>query len=297
MLNEQKKYSNVIRGMAQYKIKDLEILSGIKAHTIRIWEKRYGLLEPERSETQIRYYTDVDLQRLMNISILYKNGHKISKIAELSEEEICSIISKIKENNHCCDTDVSLLIESAVGMKCLSFNQILEDIIVRKGTEEAFRSCIFDFITKIESLWRVKKITHAQKHFVYNRLRQRLITEIELLPEVPSEEFEVLLFTPEGEYNELDLLYFYYQLRGRGRNAVYLGVNLPIHKLENTLDEFKPLKIVTSINENLSEVEYKKHLDELEKISQIPIYIGGGIVNKYGFHKHKNIYPFSELIK
>lgn len=283
--------------MVTYKIKDLETLTGIKAHTIRMWEKRYNLLTPKRTATQIRSYTEEDLYKLLQVSVLYNNGYKISAIAGISTEGRNELVNKISLTEHCCNTDISLLLESTLQMKCENFNQTLNQVLENKGVEDAFTDCIGAFLSKIDSLWRIKKVTPAQKHFVYNLIRQKLIVETERLFTKKEAGFDFLLFTPEGEHNEISLLYYNYQLMKRGFNTLYLGVNLPVKNLKKTIKEVQPKSVVTAIIDPMNEDSYKKHIDKLSKESNVPVYIGGTLVEQFGLLNYKNIKNFQELIK
>ncbi len=282
--------------MAEYKIKDLETLTGIKAHTLRIWEKRYNLLCPNRTLTKIRTYTEQDLVKLLNISILYNYGWKISKIAKYSTEEIKSKVEEIYQNNRNCTTNTNLLIQSTIQLKCDVFNQILSNTIKKDGLEEAYKSCIKAFLDKIVDLWKVGRISPVQKHFVFNLIRQKLIAITEQLPEVNKKYFDAVLFTPEGETYEISLLFYNYILQKRKYRTLYLGANLPITDLKTTLHETHPKRIVISLAENDDKKNYFQYLNCLNDEVDLPIYVGGSSVNHLGLPKSNRFLHIKELL-
>ena len=282
--------------MAEYKIKDLETLTGIKAHTIRMWEKRYDLLSPERTETQIRTYTDADLVKLLNISILYDNGWKISKIADCSEQEIKRKVEAIYTENQSFSAVVSLLIQSMIELDCDTFERVLSNAIQKEGLEIVFRNYLVSFLNRIGVLWIVGTITPVQEHFVSNIIRQKLIVETDKLPLVDKRRIDALLFTPEDEFHEISLLFYNYILKKRNYKTMYLGANLPIKALKKTLFTIHPKNIVVSIIANLSEKRYNEYLNELMTEVEIPLFLGGAMVDSYGLPKSDMVFPIQDLI-
>lgn len=282
--------------MGEYKIKDLESLTGIKAHTIRMWEKRYDLLRPERTDTQIRLYTTKDLVELLDISILYNNGEKISKIAKLSVEEREKEVCNIYKQTHSCDIDMSMLIQSMLELKCHDFDRVLTDIIQKKGLEVAYNNCISSFIAKIEELSKTGKVTAVQKHFVFNLIRQKIILETEHLPIAENERFDAVLFTPEGHFNEFCLLYYNYVLQKKNYKTLYLGVNLPTEDLQRALKETNPRRLVVSLAKDGDEEEYKEYIDSLKKSIDLPLYLGGFQTGIYGVPALEQVFSVQDLL-
>ncbi|MDD2387263.1 MAG: MerR family transcriptional regulator [Bacteroidales bacterium] len=219
-----------------YTIKDLELISGIKAHTIRIWEQRYNALEPNRTETNIRYYTDNDLKKLLNIGILIKLGYKISQLSKYNGNELNTLVlskySTIKKSL------IEPLIINMINFDALEFMKILEDNIASDGFESTIELLIYPLIDRIGMLWQTNSITPAHEHFVSNLLKQKLFAEIDKLPKITNHKSEYLLFLPENEYHELGLLYSYYLLKSRGESPVYIGQNVP------TIDVIKTANIL-----------------------------------------------------
>ncbi len=218
--------------MASYSIKDLEKISGIKAHTIRIWEKRYALIQPERSLTNIRYYNDNDLRKILNVSILIRNGFKISKISELNDVNIGEKVLIFSQKK----SDVAGIIEHLmVAMFELDehkFEHIISNQILNKGFEETIIKVIYPFFDRLGILWQAGSVMPAQEHFVSNIIRQMFIVAIDGLHTTETIDKKFLLFLPEGEYHELGLLFYSYILKKRGFKVIYLGQSVPLENLK-----------------------------------------------------------------
>lgn len=282
--------------MAEYKIKDLETLTGIKAHTLRMWEKRYELLSPERTETKIRTYSDEDLVKLMNVVILYDNGMKISKIAECSENEIRQKVRSIYDKEQTFSAVVSLLIQSMMEIDCKTFERVLENTIQKEGLEMVYKNYLVSFLQRIGVLWMVGTITPVQEHFVSNIIRQKIIVETDKLPVVDKRRFDAVLFTPEGEFHEISLLYYNYILKKRDYKTLYLGVSLPVVDLKYTLASTNPKNLIVSMIANISEDWYKNYLDQLINEVKLPIFLGGGMVDAYGLPDSDMVFPINDWI-
>lgn len=221
--------------MKKYTIRDIEKLSGIKAHTIRIWEKRYNILEPDRTESNIRMYSDDELRRILNIAILNNSGVKISHIANLSDDELHQRIISLKNISGSDETFIDRMIVSMVEMKEADFSKILSECIEQKGLIKSVLYVIYPFLEKIGVLWQTGTINPAQEHFVSNIIRQKLIVECDKvgLPDQPKATF--ILFLPVDELHEIGLLFYNYVLRSRGYATVYLGQSVPFDDLEKVV--------------------------------------------------------------
>ena len=239
------KYFVVTLTMAEYKIKDIELLTGIKAHTLRIWEKRYNLLTPSRTDTQIRTYTDEELVLLLNIAMLNKHGLKISRIAEMSQHAIAEKVAELASDSG-NDTEIEQLIIAMIHMDEQLFRDTLAALIRQHGLTRTYQLYVITFLERIGVMWLVGSITAAQEHFISNLIRQRVITEIELLPTPNPNQHKALLFLPEHEWHELGLLLYQYHLRERGVYTVYLGQSMPYSSLVDTIRTVKPTWLVTS---------------------------------------------------
>ncbi len=261
--------------MAGYKIRDLEILSGIKAHTIRMWEKRYGLLNPKRTDTQIRTYSDEELLLLLNVSLLYKNGHKISHIAQMNQEELIEISKSIQESGF-ENSAAEQLIVSVLQLDERLFQQIFKELIEKNSLSVLFTDLIIPFLQRIGIMWVVGTITPAQEHFISNLIRQKIIAAIDALPIPDSSQKKIILYLPEHEWHEISLLVYQYHLRYKGFNSIYLGQALPFDSLLKTIRLLKPHAIVSSWLTAVDQQQILSHFLELQnETNQIKIAAGG----------------------
>jgi DNA-binding transcriptional MerR regulator len=234
--------------MATYTIKELEKLSGIKAHTIRIWEKRYGLLEPGRTGTNIRYYSDEDLKKILNISLLNRNGMKISHIAGLPKEQISDKVMHVTRESNDFDTIIDQMIIAMVELDKMKFEKVFSRVILQVGFEETIERAIYPFLEKIGILWMTGAINPAQEHFVTNLIRQKLIVAIdELIIKPNPSPKSFLLYLPEGELHELGLLYSSYLIQKKGHNLTYLGQWVPLKDMMEAATVIPVDYIFTSI--------------------------------------------------
>ena len=166
--------------MGQYSIKELEQLSGIKAHTIRIWEKRHKIIEPSRTATNIRYYSDLDLKKIINVSLLNTYGIKISKIADMSLDDVNKKVLEISELQNDKGVHIDQMVIAMIDMEEELFEKILNNLILRFGFEKTITEIIYPFLEKIGILWQTQNITPAHEHFISNLIRQKIIVAIEL---------------------------------------------------------------------------------------------------------------------
>lgn len=261
--------------MAGYKIRDLEILSGIKAHTIRMWEKRYGLLNPQRTNTQIRTYSDEELLLLLNVSLLYKNGYKISHIAQMDSGQLLEISKSIQVNGF-ENSAAEQLIVSVLQLDEHLFQQVFKDLIEKNSLSVLFTDLIIPFMQRIGVMWVIGTITPAQEHFISNLIRQKIISAIDSLPIPDFSQKRVILYLPEHEWHEMSLLVYHYHLRSKGFNSIYLGQSLPFDALLKTIHQLKPHAIVSSWLTAIDQQQILTHFSELQKeLKQIKIAAGG----------------------
>ena len=266
--------------MAEYKIKDLETLTGIKAHTLRIWEKRYGFVCPDRTDTQIRTYSDQELSIILNVALLNKNGIKISHIASMSPEEIAN---KVWEIEAVPNTDVAIekLILSLVEMDENHFHQTLNDLIEVHGLSDTFSLFLIPFLDRIGIMWLVGSINPAQEHFISNLIRQKVISETDKLAIPTGKTAPVMLFLPEHEWHEISLLFYQYKLRAEGIHTLYLGQSLPYDSLLECIEKIKPQALLTSWLTSVDEKFLENYFRNLSKATGgLRIYAGGYQINK-----------------
>ncbi len=241
----------------QYSIKDLENLTNIKAHTIRIWEQRYGLLEPKRTSTNIRYYEDKDLKKILNINLLYTNGLKISKIAKLTEDEIIERSrSLIEERDTNESQDVDVLLMAILDLNDTRIEEILEETFRLGEIEDFYSNVINPLLFKIGDLWQLNSISIGHEHFFSNMLRAFLLSKTRDLTPAHPKDSKALLFLPPKEEHELSLLFYSYIFKREGWQVIYLGNNVPFEDLKVTYDQVMPDMVVTSMIKNTSEQEF-----------------------------------------
>lgn len=247
-----------------YSIKDLEVLSGIKAHTIRIWEKRYKLLVPERTETNIRYYSDEDLRRMLNVSLLVRNGYKISKVAKWDDESINSAVLDISHSKTSEPDYIDRLILYMVNFDNMNLYNLTSEIIKEKGVEEATSKIFFEFFVRVGVYWQVGSIFPAQEHYVTNLFRQKLISEIDKLGVDNIKDQNILFFLPEKELHELSLLFYYYIARKMGYHVIYLGQFVPWEDLVKVQKQVKIDYVFTAFINSISKDDLESYLESLK---------------------------------
>jgi MerR family transcriptional regulator, light-induced transcriptional regulator len=262
--------------MNEFTIRDLENLSGIKAHTIRIWEQRYSFLKPKRTETNIRYYTNEELKIILNIALLNKYGFKISHIDKMNELEVKQRILSLGSLEAMQDRVVHELIQSMVDIDMEQFETALDEYIFTKGIDKAITQIIFPFLERIGVLWMTSNINAAQEHLVSNVIRQKVLVGIEsALPHIKVNKL-VMLFLPEDEHHELGLLYTYYLLKSRGVRTLYLGANVPLKDLEFVANLKKPDFIYTHLTSKPRNFNLEKFLTRVTtQIPGIPLVLSG----------------------
>lgn len=212
--------------MATYSIKELSLFCGIKAHTIRVWEKRYNLFSPERTQTNIRRYSDEDLKLALNIKLLQSMGYKISRIARMPKEEVVQIVKSGNEHISPPSLPESLFI-AAKNLDSELFSQKINESIEEKGVEWTYEKLIVPFQMRMGLLWQAGAISPAQEHFASNILRNLLIEKVTRLGSNKRHGEKMIFFLPEGELHELSLLYFNYIAKNEGINTYYLGQSVP----------------------------------------------------------------------
>ncbi|MCZ4407766.1 MerR family transcriptional regulator [Cryomorphaceae bacterium 1068] len=253
--------------MGNYSIKDIERISGIKAHTLRIWEKRYGIIEPSRTETNIRYYTNEELKKILNISILNNYGIKISKIVGLSGEELHKKVLEISTEEVEENLQIESLVIAMVEVDESRFEKILANCTLRLGFEQTLLSIIYPFFKKVGVLWQAGAINPAQEHFISNLIRQKLIVAIDSQGMMVKEgASKFLLFLPEGELHELGLLFYSYLIQKSGHKVIYLGQSVPLDDVVK-VNELNPADYIITATLSMSAPESVNKL--LQKLLDI----------------------------
>ena len=250
--------------MSTYSIKDLEHLSGIKAHTIRIWEQRYDLVQPKRTDTNIRFYDDEDLKLVLNVSLLKENGLKISKIAKMTVAEMSEEVLRITEDNMRYPDQINALTIAMIDLNEERFEKIIATNTLKIGFEKTMINIIYPFLTKIGVLWLTGSINPAQEHFITCLIRQKIIVAIDgQFANTQENAPKYLLYLPEGEMHELSLLFSWYIIKARQNRVVYLGQNLPFRDLSKVQKYHKPDFIFTIITTSPGQDTIQQYINDL----------------------------------
>ena len=263
--------------MAVYSINDLEKLCGIKAHTIRIWEKRYGIIKPKRTETNIRYYLDEDLQKVLNIALLNRKGHKISKIAQLSDEEMNQAVSKYTDVVATHDDKMDALILAMLELNEYKLNKILDHNIAEKGYEATMNDIIYPFMDKLSMMWIAGSITGAHENFVASLIRRKTIIAIDEVsgtyhPDSPT----FLIYLPKGETHELSLLFLHFLLKKIGVQVINLGTQVPLIDVLEGQRISGADYIFTLFNDSFADSPLQSYINEVARHLKDCIYIISG---------------------
>lgn len=252
--------------MAHYSIKDLEKLSGIHAHTIRIWEKRYQLVKPERTSTNIRVYSDNDLKKLLNVALLNKNGLKISKIARLTENDLTDKIIKLSEDYGNTDSQIENLVLAMIDLDEFKFENLLNLLIDTYGFDKTIVNVVYPFLVKIGVLWQTGSIAPAQEHFVSNIIRRKLNVAIDKLDSSQAKpDNKFILFLPEGEYHEISLLFYAYLIKKYGFYPIFLGQSVPFSDLLSVQETYKANFLFVCFTTTLQEFSVLDYISLLSK--------------------------------
>jgi len=252
--------------VAVYSIRDLEKLSGIKAHTIRIWEQRYGVIAPKRTNTNIRYYQDEDLKFLLNVALLNKNGFKISKISKMSRREVAEKVAAIAEINFDYDTQLDALTISMIEMDEQKFDRIISTNIQQMGFERTMLEVIYPFLDKLGVLWLTGSINPVQENFISYLIRQKIIVAIDKEPVAQGRQArKFIIYLPEGEKQELTLLFMHYILKSRRNQVLYLGQDISLADLRDACKIHKPDFIFTMISETFAKEPVQRYADKLSE--------------------------------
>lgn len=253
--------------MAIYSIRDLEKLTGIKAHTIRIWEQRYRLIEPARTETNIRFYTDDNLRLLFNIALLNRNGFKISKLARMAPSEILARVADFAGHNGGQITQIDALALAMIDMDETKFDQVFSAYAWEFGFERTMIELIYPFLDKLNVLWLAQRISPAHEKFITNLIRRKLMCAIgNETGEHSKEAATFLLYLPESEVQEITLLFLHYLLRKRQQKVVYLGTNISLSDLRDACQSVVPDFVYTILHEPLARQPIQHYVDQAAAI-------------------------------
>lgn len=250
-----------------FSIKDLENISGIKAHTIRIWEKRYNLLSPKRSDTNIRSYSSDSLQKLLNVVLLNKNNHKISKIAEMSDDTIVvkarELAFKIAANDEAINSFKLAMFQ----FDKVLFNNAYNKLLHKKTFREIFKDVFVPFLNHMGLLWQTETLLPAHEHFISNLIAQKIQINTDKLEYTSTNSnMTYVLFLPENEIHELGLMYLNYELVLRGNQTIYLGQSLPLNNLNYFFKSENKICFITSLTVQPYDDKVAGYFREIENI-------------------------------
>lgn len=259
---------NTLNNIKQdFTIKDLENISGIKAHTIRIWEKRYNLLQPNRTDTNIRYYSPESLTKLLNIVLLNNNNFKISKIAAMSDEEILLKSRELAFSNAINDEAINSFKLSMYQFDKILFNNTYNTLLHKKTFREIFKDVFIPFLEQIGMLWHTDTLLPAHEHFISNLIAQKILANTEKLQyNITNSNKTFVLFLPENEIHELGLLYLNYELVLRGFHTIYLGQSLPLNNLNYFLESDREITFITSLTIQPYDDKIEEYFKEIDDV-------------------------------
>ncbi len=220
--------------MNEFTIKDIENLSGIKAHTLRIWEQRYQILVPKRKDSNHRIYNNEDLKHILRVAYLYHNGYKISKIAQLKRDELKKLTIDSIQPSHYVDAYINQLIEASIDFDEEKFERVFSNALLHIGFENSILQIAYPFLERIGLLWVTDHVIPAQEHFASSIIKRKFSVAIDGLDHTIRQKRDenFLLFTPEGEWHEIPLLFSQYLLKKNGFHSIYFGSNVPLEDLK-----------------------------------------------------------------
>ena len=280
--------------MESYQIHQLEQMTGIKAHTIRIWEKRYGIIQPDRTDTNRRSYSEGQVRKLLNVNTLLAGGKKISKIASLSEDELNSLVEEQSDSHvadSICGGYINDLVKSMLDFNEPAFEKIFAAATTRFGMYDTMVNVVYPFLNKVGVLWNISRTSPIQEHFASCIIKRKLMSATDGLMPPSKKNKKFLLFLPPDEWHEVGLLFANYIIRSKGYETIYLGQNVPIENVEKVIPAVHP-KYVLLFYLNMKPVgEVEQQIMKLSKVDEkITMFVAGNPdlfpANK---HKLKNI--------
>jgi DNA-binding transcriptional MerR regulator len=265
--------------MATYSMAQVETLTSISAHTLRIWERRYSFLTPERTETNIRYYSEEELKTLLNIGILIRNGHRISKVDQMSDQDIYDQVTNILSNTSQENEDeINALTVAMLEMDEEEFNKIFQRRLMRKGLQATITDLIYPFLGHIGVLWGTNKAIPAQEHFITNLIRQKIIAATDSLPMPSPNAPSIVMYLLDGEDHEIGLLLAAYIASDLGWRVYYLGQNVPVANIGDVVEIAKP-QAMLSMFVVPSPDRTAKFIEIIKDKTDVPLLISGNREN------------------
>jgi MerR family transcriptional regulator, light-induced transcriptional regulator len=289
--------------MQSFSIRQIELLTGIKSHTLRIWEQRYDFFKAPRKESNLRFYTNEDLKKLLCISFLYHNGWKVSRIAALSDEEVAAEVERIPLGKENYPTAIQHLLKAAIDFNEAGFTAVLSDLQPKIGFEALISEVCYPYLNRVGLLWDTSKIIPAQEHFSSYIIQARVISETEKLSPTQNGEPEIVLFCPEEEFHELPLLFINYLLRKHGWRVLYLGPNIRLKDLEEAARLPGISHLYLHLITNFTGISIDEYFETLRRAFPDKIIVASGrsleqsqrnFVNLHLLRRDEDIYNFVE---
>jgi DNA-binding transcriptional MerR regulator len=283
-----------------FSIRDLENLSGIKAHTIRIWEKRYNILEPMRTDTNIRLYDLRNLQKLLNIVLLHDYGYKISRIAKYNESEIPEIVNTIVSKKSAKSHAIASFKMAMINFDQALFFKTYDELLSEKSFREVFFEVFIPLMNEIGLLWQADTITPAHEHFISYLIKQKLLTNTEKLQiiEPRYNDRVFVLYLPYNEIHELGLMYLNYEILQHGYRSIFLGESIPHSNLKDLKNYFNNITYITYLTVEPNKDEINPYIEalnnEILNDSETRLWLIGRMVN---FIEEKNITTKTSVFK
>lgn len=266
--------------MNQFSISQLSSFSGIKPHSIRMWEQRYGALQPGRSSGNRRYYDNTQLRRLLNIVSLSEAGYKISELSIMSDRQLFSLLKKIysAETNHHSLTGYfsNQLIAAAMEYDEPGFEKVFAHCFLRYGLKDTFRNILYPVLNRLGLMWAYNELPPAQEHFLSNLIRQKLFTAIDAVATPPAKAGKWLLFLPEGEFHDIGLLLAHFFIKQAGHPSVFIGSDLPVSSLDSAVQAIEPRRLLLFLVHNDVAENIQQYVRQLaKKHSRLEIFVAG----------------------
>jgi DNA-binding transcriptional MerR regulator len=284
-----------------FSIKDLENLSGIKAHTIRIWEKRYNVLEPMRTDTNIRYYDLASLQKLLNITLLHNHGYKISKISKITADKSPLMVKEIINEKSVKHHAINAFKLAMMNFDQAMFFKTYDSLLSNKSFKDVFFEVFIPLMQEIGLLWQTDTITPAHEHFIIYLIKQKLLVQTEKIQvkEAVYNDKVFVLYLPMNEIHELGLMYLNYEIISFGYKTIFLGESVPTESLKNILSYFDNPVFLTymtvepdkdSINDYLKEVH-----NEVLSVNDSKLWAVGKNTEFIDKEQHPNVIVFNSI--
>jgi MerR family transcriptional regulator, light-induced transcriptional regulator len=283
--------------MNKFSIKDVESITGIKSHTLRVWEQRYNFLPTKRTETNIRYYDDDDLRLILNVSILNDNGYKISEIAKMNWDEIARHVATLSKDAGNYNCHVQKLCNHAIGLDEKGLNSVLNKSIKSVGIEETVTQVVYPFLVKLGLMWQTGTINPAQEHFASNIIRQKLFIAIDSIKSIEKENSKkFLLFLPAGEMHEIGLLFAYYLIKSQGHDVLYLGQSLSLKYVQDIASYYQPDFVFSLMTYPVLEEDLDTTINKFKStFKDIPVLLAGNQLNYLNIDSKENIHFLYEV--